>query len=276
MEKILLVINAASPGIPALDFACHIAGLTNSKITGVFLENPEVIEINVQEKAYDSTYFDPKTSVICRYKKSLIEKNISLFKDTCEKKFVRYAIHRNEGIPVPEIIRESRYADLVIVSSATSFHESYEEMPSAFVRDLLRSAECPVIIAPENFEAIDEILFTSNNNSSSAYAIRQFTYLFPELHEKRVIILQVNNEGAWPGQEQYDLTEWLQNHYSAIGFDALKGTAEDKLFDYLCNRKNVFIVMGAYGRSAMSNFFTPSHADVLIKSINHPIFIAHL
>ena len=276
MEKILLVINAVNPGIPALDFACHVAGLTNSKITGIFLENPEAYEINVPEKEYDSKYLDPKTSVICRYRQSMIEKNIYSFKDTCQSKSVRYTIHRNKGIPLPEIIRESRYADLIIVSSATSFHESYEELPSAFVKDLLRSAECPVIVAPANFEAIDEILFACNNNSSSAYAIRQFTYLFPELHEKRAILLQVNKEGEWPGQEQYDLTEWLQNHYSAIGFDALKGTAEDKLFDYLGKRKNVFIVMGAYGRSALSNFFTPSHADVLIKSINQPIFIAHL
>lgn len=275
MEKILLAIDAARPGMPALQFACYAAGLNKSKITGVFLENEEAYEESVMEKAYDTKYLNEKTSVICRDRQSMIEKNILFFEDTCRKNGVRYDVHRNCGIPAAEIIRESRFADLVIVSAATSFHESPENTPSAFVKDILKSSECPVVIAPEDFQTIDEIIFTYSN-SASAFAIKQFTYLFPELNEKRVIILQVNKEGEWPEQVQFSITEWLRNHYSAIGFEAIKGTAEDKLFDYLSQRKNVFIVMGAYGRGALSQFFTPSHADALIKTIIHPIFIAHL
>ena len=39
MEKILLAIDAINLDMPALDFACYLGRLTNSKITGVFLEN---------------------------------------------------------------------------------------------------------------------------------------------------------------------------------------------------------------------------------------------
>jgi hypothetical protein len=39
MEKILLAIDAMKPDIKSLDFACYIANLTKSKVTGVFLEN---------------------------------------------------------------------------------------------------------------------------------------------------------------------------------------------------------------------------------------------
>jgi len=39
MEKILLAIDATTPNKNALEFACHLAGLTKSKITVDFLEN---------------------------------------------------------------------------------------------------------------------------------------------------------------------------------------------------------------------------------------------
>ena len=39
MEKILLVIDEETLDMDSLSFACYIAELTNSKITGVFLEN---------------------------------------------------------------------------------------------------------------------------------------------------------------------------------------------------------------------------------------------
>jgi hypothetical protein len=59
-------------------------------------------------------------------------------------------------------------------------------------------------------------------------------------------------------------------------FEALKGETGTKLFDFLFKRKNMFLVMGAYGRNALSQFFKRSHADLLIKTVSQPIFIAHL
>ncbi|RYZ25509.1 MAG: hypothetical protein EOO10_18090, partial [Chitinophagaceae bacterium] len=39
MEKILLVINARRPDTASFDFACRIASVTGSKLTGLFIEN---------------------------------------------------------------------------------------------------------------------------------------------------------------------------------------------------------------------------------------------
>ncbi len=278
MEKILLAIDAANINMPALDFACFIGRLTNSKVTGVFLENLKTREKPVLKTAYAGDYndYDAEDMSARNAKKALlIEKNIGLFKDACERRSVRCAIHRDRGIPASEIIYESRYADLVIVDPCTSFSKIYEGEPTIFVKDILKDAECPVIIAPESFEGIDEIIFTYDGSKSSAFAIKQFTYLFPEFDDRKVIVIQVNKEGAWDGPDKYHLKEWLQNRYSAIGFEVLKGDTGDKLFDYLFKKQNVFIVMGAYGRNALSEFFRPSHADLLIKTLNQPIFISH-
>src|SRR5688572_24185578 len=200
MKKILLAIDAVNLNIPALDFACYIGRLTNSKLTGVFLENLVADKNPVLKKAYSSPYTGLETdeaSYDYLDKPQLIEKNISIFKEACEGRSTMCNIHRDRGIPAHEIINESRYADLVIADASTSFNKRYAGTPTEFVKDILEEAECPVIIAPGRFNGIDEIIFTYDSNKSAAFAIKQFTYLFPELDDRKIIVLQVNKEGVW-------------------------------------------------------------------------------
>src|SRR6478672_4791061 len=39
MEKIIVVINSHKPNIASIDFACRMAHLTGSRLTGLFVEN---------------------------------------------------------------------------------------------------------------------------------------------------------------------------------------------------------------------------------------------
>lgn len=279
MEKILLAIDPINPDKNALEFACYLGRLTKSKVTGVFLENLAAEERPVLKQMHGMAYMDwvvDEKSDEHKAKIELIEKNISFFKEGCINRGVSYSLHRDRGVPAHELIEESRFADVLVVDADTSFNKSYEGPPSEFVRDILKKAECPVIIAPESFEAIDEIIFTYNGSSSSVFAIKQFTYLFPQFHNKKVSIMQVNEEGEWHDPDKYKFKEWLKEHYTDLHFEAQKGKTDTILFDYLFKRKNMFLVMGAYGRNVLSQFFKRSHADILIKTVTQPIFIAHL
>jgi nucleotide-binding universal stress UspA family protein len=279
MEKILLAIDAINLNKNSLEFACYLAQLTKSKVTGVFLENLVSEERPILKQVHGMAYMDwvvDEKSDEHSATLELIEKNISFFKEGCINRGVNYSLHRDRGVPARELIEESRFADIVVVDAETSFNKRYEGIPTEFVRDVLKKAECPVIIAPGSFEAIDEIIFTYNGSSSSVFAIKQFTYLFPQLHNKKVSILQVNDAGEWKDPDKYKFKEWLKEHYTDLHFEALKGDTDSKLFDCLLNREDVFLVMGAYGRNALSQFFKRSHADLLIKTGTQPIFIAHL
>jgi nucleotide-binding universal stress UspA family protein len=278
MEKILLAIDAVNPDTSAFDFACYLGRLTKSKVTGIFLENLVAEKSPVLYGSGEMTYLDwqiDQRSTDHEVKQRIIEKNIELFKSGCESRSVKCAIHRDRNLPAAEIINESRFADLLILDAATSFNKRFEGTPTEFVKDVLKDAECPVIIAPESFSGIDEIIFTYSNTSSCAFAIKQFTYLFPMLNDKKATILQINKHGKWADSDKYLFNEWLKVHFSSLRFETLKGDPDDKLFDYLFKRKNVFIVMGAYGRTSLSRFFYRSQADRIISTITQPIFISH-
>ena len=278
MEKILLAIDAFNPDKNAIEFACYLGRMTKSKITGVFLENrtadEKVILKNGDETPYsnweESEYLIQNLAKIER-----IEKNIRYFRQKCAEEQVLCRVHRDRGFPATELIEESRFADLIVIDSELSMNPHYEGSPTDFVYDILNNAECPVVLAPEDFEGINEIIVAYNGSGSSVFALKQFTYLFPQLGDRKITALQVNETGRWQEQGNYNFSEWLRIHYTNVHFEALTGETDRALFEYLVKRKGVFLVMGAYGRTALSQFLKHSRAELLIKTLTQPIFIAH-
>jgi nucleotide-binding universal stress UspA family protein len=271
MEKILVAIDANQINKNVLNFACFIAKLTHSKLTGVFLENNEKTAVVAEESLHmpHDEFIDARSGVRLR------DDNIHVFKEMCANRGANCAIHLDRGVPVADIIKESRFADLLIVDPEMSFRGKKEAVPTDFIKEVLTKSECPVVIAPFTFHAIDEVLLCYDGSPASVFAIRQFTYLFPALADKRITILQVNEKDNATVIEKEKIGELLQMHYSAIGFKVLQGKASNELFGYLLGKKNVFVVMGAFGRSMLSDFFKHSTAELVIKTINLPVFIAH-
>ena len=247
MEKILLAVDATKPDIKVIDFACYIAAVTGSKITGVFLENLGSAK-NMNQLVFSGQtdeMITPDTNSVIEEIEKCCEENIKRFRESCESRDVRWDVHRDRSVPAEEMIEESRFADLIIIDSETSFGGRYEGAPTNFAKTVLAKAECPVIVAPYNFSLIDEIIFTYDGSKSSVFAIKQFTYLLPELSDKKTTILQINEEDDKTIIEKYKLKEWLKEHYNNITFTILKGDSKLELFDYLLHKNNSFVVMGA-------------------------------
>ena len=282
MEKILLAMDAANLNMKTIDFGCYIARLTRSRLTGVFLEGlvgqqsvpGGILDILSGAGAWDSDddVADVQKTMV---ESTITEANIRRFREACVCRETLSLIHRDRGIPLSEILAETRFADLLIVDPETSFSKSDRGIPCRFVKDVLDSSECPVLIAPYSFDALEEIVLTYNGTASSVFAMKQFTALFPELRNKKLSVVNVRQDEKQAIEDQFKMKEWLKAHYDNLEFVILKGEPADQLFGYLIEKRNAIVVMGAFGRSMLSRFFKPSQARLIVKTINLPIFIAH-
>jgi hypothetical protein len=281
MEKILLAMDGYKQNTYAIDFACYLTKLTHSRLTGVFLEGtPEGGEPGIQrlEEAEIMQRKEPEavgrvSGESCAADPVL--QHVHRFREACLCREVRARVHRDRGVPVEDILLESRFSDLIVVDPETSFLHIDKGFPGRFIRDVLLAAECPVLVSPYSFDSLEEVIFAYNGTSSSVFAIKQFTYLFPEFKHKKAVVVNVRNGEESAIEEQFKMKEWLSAHYEAVDFVLLKGDASDELFGYLLGRKNAIVVLGAYGRGILSRFLKPSHASLLLRTINLPIFIAH-
>jgi hypothetical protein len=133
-----------------------------------------------------------------------------------------------------------------------------------------------VLLAPQKMHELEEIVFCYDGSASSIFAIKQFTYLFPELQNRRSILLEINKKGIPVFDEShYHLMDWLKTHFTSVQYECLEGTAKDRLFTYFFMKKNKLIVMGAYGRGLLSTLFKRSSLDTLVRTVDLPIFITH-
>ncbi|MGC4038581.1 MAG: hypothetical protein QM764_21640 [Chitinophagaceae bacterium] len=278
MEKILLVVNAEFPNHDTIEFACYLANLTRSTLTGVFLENlaeDEVIVVREEYAGKERNWELDNNSDCYREKHATIEKNINLFISACEKHSLRYSIHTDTRDPLRETIEESRYADILIVDPAITFKRQNRNAPGKFVASILKDAQCPVIIAPQHFGGIDEIIFTYDGSKASFFAIKQFAYLFPELDEKKVMVIHSDdtNEGVFMKNKKF--REWISNHYSSIGFERFQGNSDKELPLKLSERKNAMIVRGGSDWSLISQLIRYNDSEALAASGSLPVFIAN-
>ncbi|MBN9385598.1 MAG: universal stress protein [Chitinophagaceae bacterium] len=278
MEKILLALDAQHINTQTVDFACYLARLTNSRLTGIFLEDllsEGAIRFEIaQEMALPERVVDARETPMGA-RNEITETNIKSFRQSCDCRGIHAHVHRDRGIPVDEVIEESRFADLLVVDVDTSFAQKRDGTPHKFVKDVLQEAECPVVLAPYSFHSIDEIIFAYNGSASSVFAIKQFTYLFPEWRQKKVTIVEVKEKDDNAIGHQRKMKEWLEAHYPNVELKVLAGDPSDQLFGYLIEKKNAMVVMGAYGRNMLSSFFKRSHAHLIVKTVNLPIFITH-
>ena len=276
MEKILFVTNALKLNTQHLEFACFLSNLAGSRLTGIFLENAEKEAAAWGAIGQIAAAAVVPAALAMETKDAVCRENMARFREFCKEKGVHCSTHRTRGLPVHEVISESRYADLIITSPEITFRDGRETIPTRFARSVLRGAECPVVIAPESFTGINEIIFTYDESRSSVYAIRQFTYLFPELCDRKAVIFTVKEPGKPLTNDRFKLKEWLKTHYNSVSLV----TEEDRnirecLLERLLGKKNSFIVMGAFGRNMLSGLFSSSHASQVVKYASQPVFITH-
>lgn len=263
MRKILLLSNGQSLSKTAADFAmflgqgkdCHIKALFFPEhAEGSFL--PADAEETVLTKAQVAT-----SPVLKEFETLAIAKGC------------RHTAQVLRGDLLGEVIAETKYADLVICDASLS-PETALTVVSPFVMNVLSQSKCPVLIAPVKFDALEEIAFAYDGSDLSMYAIKLFTYLFPEFNEVPVSVLQVLKDEKDSLTERKKLVELMMLHYNSLSYDHLEGDdVETALFRQFVGKRNIMLVMGAYGRKKLLT--DHSTADILLRNIDVPIFIAH-
>lgn len=273
MENILFATDAVCIDCNALEFACTLAGASGSPLRGVFLErkgiplqDPGTVICGDILGEPDVTGFEADTEKTAN--------NMDRFKRYCAKKHISCTTWSTSGDPLEAVLLESRFADFMVIGAGTSCNAGECGYPAPFLKMLLQKAACPLVIVPEKVREIEEVVFAYDGSASAVFAIRQFAHLLPSFEDKRMLVVQVGGQPEVQFKQQ--IGELLKRHYSQVGYEVLDGTDPSyELFLFLRERNKSFVVMGAYGRSYLSQLFEDSTASPLLQLLKLPVFIAH-
>lgn len=278
MKKIIAAFDGLKYSTNTRDYAIALAKQTHTHLVGVFLDDP----IYTSYKIYD--LIDEKNGVSEQKLKKLEEKDrltrmaaAADFENACQKEGLQFSIHHDKHIAIHDLKHESIYADLLIIDAGETLTHHEEETPTRFIRDLLSDTQCPVLLVQKKFSPINKIILLYDGAPSSVYAVKMFSYLLPQLKDCETEVISVNPaQGDLHVPDNLLMKEFMKRHFPKAAYTIKKGLPEIEIVNYLKEHKeNALIVLGAYRRGNLSRWFRESMADVLMKEIKQPLFIAH-
>jgi hypothetical protein len=208
--------------------------------------------------------------------KETVTANKALFTQRCEEHHIRYRLHDNEEQWDKHLlVKESRFADLLLLSGELFYADINLRQPNSYLQEALHSAECPILVIPEDYRQCDHLFIAYDGSKESLFAVKQFSYLFPQYTDLPSEIVYIRDEAADDIPDLEHLRYYIRLHFSSIGFSKLHFKAAQFFATWIGERKHVLLITGSYGRSAFSYVTKRSFAEQVIHDHKQPVFIAH-
>jgi len=277
MKKFIVAFDGLKFSESARDYAIELARQSSAHLVGIFLDDGLRHSYKIYDLVTDSGNTELK-------QKRLEQEDIKIRKDAstnfetaCQKAGLQFSVHHDKRIAIRELLRESIYADLLIMNSGETLTAYKEKIPSEFARNLLTQVQCPALLVPHKFKPIKSLVLLFDGEPSSVCAIKMFSYTLASLKQEPTEIVSVKNMNQTMHVPDSNLMkEFMKRHFPKARYTVLKGIPELEIVNYLKVQKDTpLVVLGAYQRGIVSRWFRASMADVLMRDLKLPLFIAH-
>lgn len=278
MKRIIAALDGLHYSTITRDYSIQLTKNSDAHLTAIFLDDMT----NTSYKIYNLVV---KEGVSEKKIKSYKEKdkitriNASHdFDSEAKKAGVQYNLQHDKFIALNELLHESTFADLLIIDSKESLSHHTEQSPTRFIKDLLSDVQCPVLLISQEYVPLKKVILLYDGSPSSVFAIKMFEYIMMPLNEHlSVELLTVNGmEDDLHLPDHKRMKAFLKAHFKNVTYTILKGLAETEITTHVQHQgKETLLVLGAYGRTALSNWFKSSLSGVLLKQTKLPMFITH-
>jgi nucleotide-binding universal stress UspA family protein len=271
MKKILVVFNAANYSSSLSEFAINIAKQTGALLNAVFLTPslaPVVQYLFPNDLPLASSGLI-STAEMEEENKKLIEAHLRFFNDDCTNANVSCKINNNTDTSLEDLIDHSAFSDFILC-------DAKEELGGISVREIMVDTHCPVLLVPAKMNMPTKAILCYDESFSSILAMKMYSYLFPEWKELPTAVLSINPKGDNGIKHDDYLNDWLPQHFSNLEEKVLQGNLQRELVSFIRkNDETSIVVMGAYGRNAISRLFHRSLSNIVIEETNAFLFVMH-
>jgi hypothetical protein len=276
MKKVLLVFDGTNFSEGAFEFVRQLNELQSILVTALFV--PQVDYANLWSYAATANAVSGAIYIPLLEDEEAeeITRNIERFELLCQKNGIKYRIHKDVfDFALPQLKKETRFADVVILGGEMFYKDVIESNQFLYLRDAVHVAECPVLIVPENYTFPDNNILAYDGSDESAYAIKQFAYIFPELAKNKTLLVYAEDEKEKDLPAKDQISELASQHFENLSFYKLEINPKRYFNTWISEKKGSLLVAGSFSRSAFSQLFKKSFVTDIVKDHKVPIFIAH-
>jgi hypothetical protein len=273
MKKLLLVFDGAHFSEGAFKMANFLHEQEQMLVTGVFLQ-----PIDYRDMVGYSSLGTASPVSVTPYPtdESAITKNMASFEERCQHAGMEYRTHRDTDMfALQELQKESRFADLMILSSEMFYENIGKDQPNDYLKKILRQTECPIILVPENYSLPTKIMLAYDGKPDSVFAIKQFTYLFPQFYNWDTKLITMEEEEGEDFPHQDLIEELAAKHFANLTMEMVTEETRKTFHTWMKSHKEYMLVAGSFGRTELSNIFNKSFLSDIIRDHSIAVFVAH-
>lgn len=273
MRKVLIAFDGVHYSEGAFEWAKALNEREKILLAGVFL--PQVSYANLWSYA-DGAGAPLFVPVLDDEEAELIEENVARFEQACQRNDIEFRVRTDfEDLALPELKKESRFADLMIIGENKFYEDREEGKLNRHLKESLHTLECPVVIVPEIFQFPKVNILAYDGTESSVYAIKQFVYLLPELTSLPTMLTYATADEHDKIPYEAYIEELVARHFPDLTVSKLDLDARRLYATWVKDEKSGILVSGAFGRSFMSRMFRKSFVTEILEDRLMPVFIAH-
>jgi nucleotide-binding universal stress UspA family protein len=274
MRKILLAFDGTNFSRGAFDFARRMNLHSPILLTGVFL--PQINYANMWSYAGAAAMTPVFIPMVEDEETVAIEKNIAKFEALCDRNMIECRVHRDfTDFALPALIKETRFADLLIIGSESFYENLGLSELNESVKDALHGSKCPVLVVPEKFEFPQSNILAYDGSDDSVFAMKQFAYLCPELCNNNSLLIYAREDPDKEIPDQHYIEELAVRHFSKLSLLKLEINPRQFFTKWMAKQRGAILVSGAFNRSIFSVMFKKSFVTDVIRDHKLPVFVAH-
>ena len=273
-SKILLGLDGSAYAQAAIEYASQLALAHNAAITGVAIIDLPGIKSSSGPVPIGGAHYDVHLEE--QQLKETEEKAKAILDDfarICDDRKINAVLHADTGRPFSEIIEESKFHDFIVIGKRTFFEYTADESYGTLER-VLKNGLAPVLAVPDAVREIKKVLVAYDNSVPASKVVHMFLLL--GIWNACDITLLTVNDDAEAGQKLLEnLAEFFESYGIQPKLATRSGHPDAAVISYIAENDIDMLVMGAYGRKSVREFFVGSVTQHLIQETTIPLFLYH-
>jgi nucleotide-binding universal stress UspA family protein len=194
----------------------------------------------------------------------------------CAEADVACQVLQEVGSPVERILLEAQQADLILLGQQTYFHFETQEKPDDTLHTVVKQSPRPVVVVPATLPKGGAVVVAYDGSLHATRALQMFQALgLASAYDVHVVCVDAEQERAVHCVEH--AVTFLHGHNVVAKAHALATSASPAhvLLEQVQQLDASLLVMGAYGRSTLREFFCGSLTHTMLQESPVPLFLYH-
>ena len=138
MKKFIAAFDGLDFSKSTMNYSIFLAKNCSAHLVGVFLDDFMRHSYGLANiKNYEGSDLDRYLQQLNEKDKEERNESVEIFENACQNEGINYSVHRDKNVAIQELLHESIYADLLIISESETLTLNEEPTPSRFIRNLL-------------------------------------------------------------------------------------------------------------------------------------------